>query len=124
MDAPFDRRVETMEAAFQIVETIVEGGIRLAREDRLVDLNVANAGAGEGQNLGIQGRRQIAAEAPGIAVMVIGNHVGDGHRPRQGYLERAPGEGLRDLPIVDQKRRPGADPSGHRRQAGRIGAAA
>ena len=90
----------------------VEGG--------LVELHHVDAERFELARLLVQRRGEGVGEGGAVAIMLVGDRVGDGHRAGQRELELAPGVGARGarLELVDGAL--AADRAGHRRDLGLV----
>jgi hypothetical protein len=119
-DVDGGRALQPLRGAFEggnapvlnIANVDVEGG--------LVELHHVDAERGEFVRLLVQRRGEGVGECWPIAVMLVGDRVGDGHRAGQGEFELAAGMGARGARLGAVDGPLAADRAGHRRDLGLV----
>ena len=95
---------DAVEAALEIFDPEVERLVRQAREERLVDLDVAAPRLRQASDLHVERPGQIGAPGTVVGIEDVGGRVRDRERSGHGDLDGPVRRRLRDLPIAHQER--------------------
>jgi len=88
MGNPRDSIADTVEAAGEMVDSMVQGDLWLAGHDRFVNLDVGAPGVGQGTNVTVDDHSEIRTEHHVISIVVVNDRVDDRHRSGDRDLHR------------------------------------